>query len=144
MELFGPPSLAVPVDALLPEGEGLVVASTFDPGPLVRDAVDPGLFEGFWLFGPPSLAVPVDALLPEGVVAPGAPSLLVGPFAPRLEGLGLFGPPSLAVPVEALLPEGVSERFMLSAAKADAVASAMQHRAAATEVRENDILRAPL
>jgi hypothetical protein len=134
-ELFGPPSLAVPVDALLPEGDGLVVVSTFDPAPLVRDAVDPDLFDGLLLFRPPSLAVPVDALLPEGGVAPGALSLRVGPSLARFDGFELFGPPSLAVPVEALLPEGVSERLMPSAAKIDADASDMQQSAAAMVVR---------
>jgi hypothetical protein len=68
--LFGPPSLAVPVEALLPEGDGLVVAPAVDPvepEPMLPEADEPGTIEGLRLFGPPSLAVPVEALLPEGV-----------------------------------------------------------------------------
>jgi hypothetical protein len=105
-ELFGPPSLAVPVEALLPDADGLVVAPALEPAPLVVDADEPGTFDGLRLFGPPSLAVPVDALLPEGVFTPGCVESLVPAIAPVLfDGLRLFGPPSLAVPVDAVLPE---------------------------------------
>jgi hypothetical protein len=106
-ELFGPPSLAVPVEALLPEGDGLVVEPTVEPDPLVPDAVEPGTFDGLRLFGPPSLAVPVEALLPDGVFTPAAPALSLAMPLVRVDGLRLFGPPSLAVPVEALLPEAL-------------------------------------
>ena len=98
----------MPVEALLPDGDGLVVAPTLEPAPLVVAAVEPGTLDGLRLFGPPSLAVPVDALLPEGVFTPGCVESLVPAIAPALfDGLRLFGPPSLAVPVEALLPDAL-------------------------------------
>jgi hypothetical protein len=98
----------VPVEALLPDADGLVVAPAVEPAPLVVEAVEPGTLDGLRLFGPPSLAVPVEALLPEGVFTPGA--VESDPEAIELvllEGLRLFGPPSLAVPVDALLPDAL-------------------------------------